>query len=104
MLIKVFFCLIISYLRIKSYNVLNYNNYSTDWSFPLKVKLKRNGMDYNNIVTMTRDDDYENLSIDSDFENDAPFMVILGGQYSYTLKWKLEVPESFKFETAGITK
>ena len=34
MLIKVFFCLIISYLRIKSYNVLNYNNCSTDWSFP----------------------------------------------------------------------
>jgi hypothetical protein len=30
------FCLIISYLRIKSYNVLNYNNYSTDWSFPLQ--------------------------------------------------------------------
>jgi hypothetical protein len=30
------FCLIISYLRIKSYNVLNYNNCSTDWSFPLK--------------------------------------------------------------------
>ena len=29
------FCLIISYLRIKSYNVLNYNNYSTDWSFLL---------------------------------------------------------------------
>ena len=27
---------IISYLRIKSYNVLNYNNCSTDWSFPLK--------------------------------------------------------------------
>ena len=30
------FCLIISYLRIKSYNVLNYNNCSTDWSFPLR--------------------------------------------------------------------
>ena len=29
------FYLIISYLRIKSYNVLNYNNCSTDWSFPL---------------------------------------------------------------------
>ena len=29
------FCLIISYLQIKSYNVLNYNNCSTDWSFPL---------------------------------------------------------------------
>ena len=29
------FCLIISYLRIKSYNVLNYNNCSTDWSFAL---------------------------------------------------------------------
>ena len=27
------FCLIISYLRIKSYNVLNNNNCSTDWSF-----------------------------------------------------------------------
>jgi hypothetical protein len=29
------FCLIISYLQIKSYNVLNYNNCSTDWPFPL---------------------------------------------------------------------
>jgi hypothetical protein len=29
------FCLIISYLRIKSYNVMNYNNCSTDWNFPL---------------------------------------------------------------------
>jgi hypothetical protein len=32
-------CLIISYLRIKSYNVLNYNNCSTDWSFPLNIIL-----------------------------------------------------------------
>ena len=31
------FCFIISYLRIKSYNVLNYNNCSTDWSFPLSI-------------------------------------------------------------------
>jgi hypothetical protein len=31
------FCLIISYLQIKSYNVLNYNNCSTDWPFPLSV-------------------------------------------------------------------
>ena len=29
------FCLIISYLQIKSYNALNYNNCSTDWPFPL---------------------------------------------------------------------
>jgi hypothetical protein len=33
-------CLIISYLRIKSYNVFNYNNCSTDWSFPLTYKKK----------------------------------------------------------------
>jgi hypothetical protein len=33
-------CLIISYLRIKSYNVLNYNNCSTDWNFPLRRKSK----------------------------------------------------------------
>ena len=33
------FCLIISYLQIKSYNVLNYNNCSTDWPFPLNKKL-----------------------------------------------------------------
>jgi hypothetical protein len=33
------FCLIISYLRIKSYNVLNYNNCSTDWSFPLTISV-----------------------------------------------------------------
>ena len=32
--------LIISYLRIKSYNVFNYNNCSTDWSFPLTYKKK----------------------------------------------------------------
>jgi hypothetical protein len=32
------FCLIISYLQIKSYNVLNYNNCSTDWRFPLIEK------------------------------------------------------------------
>ena len=32
------FCLIISYLR-KSYNVLNYNNCSTDWSFPSMATL-----------------------------------------------------------------
>jgi hypothetical protein len=31
------FCLIISYLQIKSYNVLNYNNCSADWSFLLSV-------------------------------------------------------------------
>jgi hypothetical protein len=31
------FCLIISYLRIKNYIVLNYNNCSTDWSFPLST-------------------------------------------------------------------
>ena len=30
------FCLIISYLRIKSYNLLNYNNCSTHWTFSLK--------------------------------------------------------------------
>jgi hypothetical protein len=36
-LIKGVFYLIISYLRIKIYNVLNYNNCSTDWSFPLNL-------------------------------------------------------------------
>ena len=35
------FCLIISYLRIKSYNVLNHNNCSTDWRFPFKVSLNK---------------------------------------------------------------
>jgi hypothetical protein len=31
------FGLIISCLPIKSYNVFNFNNFSTDWSFPLYV-------------------------------------------------------------------
>jgi hypothetical protein len=36
------FCLIISYLQIKSYNVLNYNNCSTGWPFHLrKIILKQ---------------------------------------------------------------
>ena len=30
------FCLIISYLRIKSYNVLSYDNCSTYWDFSLR--------------------------------------------------------------------
>jgi len=36
------FCLIISYLQIKSCNVLNYNNCSTDWSFPLTTFIRFN--------------------------------------------------------------
>jgi hypothetical protein len=36
---KSVFCLTISYLQIKSYNVLNYNNCSTDWSLPLRCIL-----------------------------------------------------------------
>jgi hypothetical protein len=35
--IKGVFGIIISYLRIKSYNVLHFKNCSTDWSFPLSV-------------------------------------------------------------------
>ena len=34
------FCLIISYLQIKIYNVLNYNNCSTDWPFPLSKRMQ----------------------------------------------------------------
>jgi hypothetical protein len=32
------FCLIISYLQIKSYDVLNYNNCSSDRPFPLRER------------------------------------------------------------------
>ena len=32
------FFLIISYLLIKNYNELNYNNCSTDWEFSFKIK------------------------------------------------------------------
>ena len=39
------FCLIISYLRIKSYNILNYNNCSTDWSFALSEILLKVALD-----------------------------------------------------------
>ena len=39
------FCLIISYLQIKSYNVLNYNNCSTDWPFPLRHQSYLTGVD-----------------------------------------------------------
>jgi hypothetical protein len=42
--------LIISYLRIKSYNVLNYNHCSTDWSFPLMWSFLYNRI---NIIHMT---------------------------------------------------
>ena len=34
------FCLIISYLQIKSYNVLNYSNCSTDCPFPLSKRMQ----------------------------------------------------------------
>jgi hypothetical protein len=39
MFINLYFVLTISYLQIKSYNVLNYNNCSTDWSLTLRCIL-----------------------------------------------------------------
>ena len=38
------FCLISSYFQIKSYNVLNYNNCSTDWPFPLIEMVTKAGL------------------------------------------------------------
>jgi hypothetical protein len=51
------FCLMISYLQIQSYNVLNYNNCSTDWPFPLmfdfsqlSVKDKMSLLEYSAVI------------------------------------------------------
>ena len=41
------FCLIISYLRMKIYNVLNYNNCSIALSFPLNINIYSKKMNHN---------------------------------------------------------
>ena len=52
------FCLIISYKRIKSYNELNYNTCSTDWSFALSeilLKVALNTTKPTNTIISTHD-------------------------------------------------
>jgi hypothetical protein len=53
-------------------------------------------------VSIYRDDLPDN-SIQSDAKKQAPFMVILGGKYSYLAKLNGKLPGSVKFTGLGFT-
>lgn len=52
------------------------------------------------IVTLTRDDDYLNLR----YNNNAPFLTILGGEYSYTAFFNKEMPAKIGLNANAVTK
>jgi hypothetical protein len=54
-------------------------------------------------VTMTRDDG-ENLQILSNFKDHALFLVLLGGQYSYSAFFNEEIPAIILIDTEAITE
>ena len=54
-------------------------------------------------VTMTRDDD-ESRQILSNFEDHALFLVLLGGQYSYSAFFNEEIPAKILIDTEAITE
>lgn len=55
------------------------------------------------VVTMVRDDDIT-AEIDSDIEHLAPFLVILGGEFSYTMFYNDLIPSKIRLQTVGVTK
>ena len=56
------------------------------------------------IVTLTRVDDYLNLRYDSDDNNNAPFLTILGGEYSYTAFFNKKMPAKIGLNANAVTK
>jgi hypothetical protein len=48
-------------------------------------------------------DDLPDSSIQSDARKQAPFMVVLGGQYSYLAKLNGKLPGSIRFTGLGFT-
>lgn len=54
-------------------------------------------------VRMTRDDDTTKY-IDSDMAESAPFLVVLGGDFSYTMTFLDKVPKTIKLQTKAISK
>lgn len=69
-----------------------------------KIKVKdTENIDDLHEVRMTRDDDVTKF-IDSDMSMHAPFLVMLGGQYSYTMTFLNQVPTSIVLQTQAISK
>ncbi|XP_052081131.1 cell migration-inducing and hyaluronan-binding protein-like [Mytilus californianus] len=57
-----------------------------------------------NVLTMTRDDDYETARVDADSPGDASFLVITGESYSYSMYFEEEVPKEFGILMVGVSK
>ncbi|CAC5383977.1 TEME2 [Mytilus coruscus] len=57
-----------------------------------------------NVLTMTRDDDYETSRVDADSPADARFLVITGESYSYSMYFEEEVPKEFSILMVGLSK
>lgn len=57
-----------------------------------------------NVVTLTRDDDYLNARADEDRNNGASFLTIVGEDYGYSMYWEEEVPESIVVTGKAVSK
>ncbi|XP_063411187.1 cell migration-inducing and hyaluronan-binding protein-like [Mytilus trossulus] len=57
-----------------------------------------------NVLTMTRDDDYETARVDADSPGDASFLVITGESYSYSMYFEEAVPNEFGILMVGLSK
>ncbi|XP_052080396.1 cell surface hyaluronidase-like [Mytilus californianus] len=57
-----------------------------------------------NILTMTRDDDFETAHVDADSPDDASFLVITGESYSYSMYFEEEVPKDINIQMIGLSK
>ncbi|CAG2235555.1 TEME2 [Mytilus edulis] len=57
-----------------------------------------------NVLTMTRDDDYESARVDADSSEDANFLVITGDSYSYSMFFEEEVPKNINIKMVGLSK
>lgn len=60
--------------------------------------------DKDNVLTVTRDDNYKIARIDVDQDKSSPFLTIIGEEYSYSMFWESMIPETIFIRTMAVTK
>lgn len=58
----------------------------------------------NNLLTVTRDDDYLEARVNADQDMGASFLAILGEENSYSMFWEDEVPQKIVLIGEGVTR
>ncbi|VDI06374.1 Hypothetical predicted protein [Mytilus galloprovincialis] len=81
--------------------VVNYENVLIETFFFKQLAIK---YPTENVLTMTRDDDYETARVDAHSTGDASFLVITGESYSYSMYFEEAVPNEFGILMVGLSK